>query len=348
MNTLVSGIRLMRMNVLRFDRVWLALTLGLALLFLVQPVQGVASLKFIATTLLGVAPFLFVAIAIAAYAKATGADTLIAAVFTGRQGRMILFAALFGALSPFCSCGVIPIIASLLALGVPLPAIMAFWLSSPIMDPQMFLITASQLGLTFAVAKTLAAIGFGLMGGGVTWALIRAGGLKDPLKARPASGCGSSCSGPDLGRTVIEWRFWRSRERREVFRAEGLDTLAFLGKWLTLAFFLESLMLAYVPADAIARLVGGDSLLAIPLAVLVGVPAYLNGFAAIPMISGLMGLGMSPGAAMAFVTAGGVSCIPAAVAVFALVRLPVFALYLGLAAAGALLSGILFQGYLLL
>ncbi len=39
---------------------------------------------------------------------------------------MIVLAALFGGLAPFCSCQVIPFVAGLLALGTPLPAVMAF------------------------------------------------------------------------------------------------------------------------------------------------------------------------------------------------------------------------------
>jgi hypothetical protein len=120
----------------------------------------------------------------------------------------------------------------------------------------------------------------------------------------------------------------------------------FLGKWLIVAFLLESVMLAYVPAEAIANLLGGDSVWAIPLAAIVGVPAYMNGFAAIPLMSGLMELGMAPGAAMAFMVAGGVSCIPAAIAVFALVRLPVFFWYLGMALVGSLAAGIGFQMFI--
>ena len=66
---------------------------------------------------------------------------------------MVVFASLMGALSPFCSCGVIPLIAALLASGVPLAPVMAFWLASPLMDPSMFLITTGVLGLQFAIAK---------------------------------------------------------------------------------------------------------------------------------------------------------------------------------------------------
>jgi uncharacterized membrane protein YraQ (UPF0718 family) len=78
------------------------------------------------------------------------------------------------------------------------------------------------------------------------------------------------------------------------------------------------------------------------IASLVGVPACLNGSAALPLVSGLVESGMDPGAAMAFLIAGGVSSAPAAIAVFALVRLPVFLSYIALALIGAVLSGLLF------
>jgi hypothetical protein len=223
---------------------------------------------------------------------------------------------------------------------------MAFWLASPIMDPQMFFITFGQLGLDFAVAKTLAAIGFGLLGGGATWVMMRFGGFNDPLKPGAMGGCGpSSCGAPALAKAAINWQPWRAADRRAVLLSEGSQSMAFLGKWLALAFFLESLMIAYVPAESIAAALGGDNTFAIPLAVIIGVPAYMNGFAAIPLVAGLIDMGMSPGAALAFMTAGGVSSIPAAIAVWALVRPPVFAWYLALAGVGALLSGFLFQFY---
>lgn len=52
---------------------------------------------------------------------------------------------LFGSLSPLCSCGVVPVIAALLATGVPLAPVMAFLIASPIMDPVMFILTAAGL-----------------------------------------------------------------------------------------------------------------------------------------------------------------------------------------------------------
>jgi uncharacterized membrane protein YraQ (UPF0718 family) len=138
-------------------------------------------------------------VALAAGASASGADNLIAHAFKGHGLKAVVLAALFGALSPFCSCGVIPVIAALLAMGVPLPPAMAFWLASPIMDPEIFFLTAGPLGLTFAVGKTIAAIAIGLFGGIATWVVMRGGGLQDPLRSAVA-GCGG-CGAPKLPQT---------------------------------------------------------------------------------------------------------------------------------------------------
>jgi hypothetical protein len=322
-------------------RVWLTAAVILALTFFADPAQGGASAAFTLDALLETAPYLLLSIGIAAYAGATGADNLIARAFTGSPVLMILLAALAGGLSPFCSCGVIPLIAALLAMGVPLSAVMAFWLASPVMDPSMFVLTTAVLGSEFAVAKTLAAVGLGLFGGLATLVLMRAGGLAEPLREGVGNG---GCGGAKVrSAKPVVWRFWEEDARVAKFALEGWKTTLFLAKWLTLAFLIESLMLAYVPAEWVASALGGEGLLPIVSATLVGVPAYLNGYAALPLVGGLIGQGMAPGAGLAFLVAGGVTSLPAAIAVFALVKLRVFLLYLALALAGSFAAGLLFQ-----
>ncbi|MCP5156244.1 MAG: permease [Ectothiorhodospiraceae bacterium] len=324
----------------RIDPVVVALLVGFAVLALLAPQQAAESLRFTVDALVGVSVFLLVSIAIAACAKASGADQLIARAFQGGRARMVLAAALVGALSPFCSCGVIPIIAALLAMGVPLPPVMAFWLASPLMDPSMFVLTAGTLGTSFAIYKTFAAVAVGLLGGFGTLALMRGGAFAEPLRAGVGNG---GCGGATVRNPKpVQWRFWSDPTRRERFRANAAANLLFLGKWLAIAFFLESLMLAYVPAETVSRLIGGDGWTTVLGATLVGVPAYLNGYAALPLVGGLIEQGMAPGAGMAFLLAGGVSSIPAAIAVWALARWPVFVAYLGFAFVGALSLGLLY------
>ncbi len=329
------------MAVWRHERVWLFSLAILVALLIWAPAQGMATASFALGHVWSTAPYLLLSIGLAACAGATGADNLIARAFTGSPAKMIFLAALAGGLSPFCSCGVIPLIAALLTMGVPLSAVMAFWLASPIMDPSMFVLTAGVLGTEFAMGKTLAAIGIGVLGGAVTYGMMRAGRLSDPLREGVGNG---GCGGAKVrvARAVV-WRFWNEAPRLEKFWREALKTALFLLKWLTLAFMLESLMLAYMPATWITSAVGGTGVGSIAVATLVGVPAYLNGYAAMPLVAGLMSQGMAGGAGMAFLVAGGVTSLPAAVAVFALVKRPVFALYIGLSLSGAFLAGVLFQ-----
>ncbi len=324
-------------------RVWLASAAILGLIFAADPAQGGASATFTLEALLETAPYLLLSIGIAAYAGASGADNLVARAFTGSPYVMIVLAALAGGLSPFCSCGVIPLIAALLAMGVPLSAVMAFWLASPVMDPSMFVLTTGVLGSEFAVAKTLTAVGLGLFGGLTTLVLMRAGGLADPLREGVGNG---GCGGAKVrSAKPVVWRFWQEDARVAKFVREGWKTTLFLAKWLTLAFLLQSLMLAYLPAEWVAGALGGEGLLPIAIATLVGVPSYLNGYAALPLVGGLIEQGMAPGAGLAFLVAGGVTSLPAAIAVFALVKQRVFLLYLAFALSGSLFAGLLFQAW---
>ena len=218
---------------------------------------------------------------------------------------------------------------------------MAFWLSSPLIDPPTLFITAAALGWPFAVGKAVSAVGLGLFGGFAIKAMAAGGLLAEPLKDRDGGGCGCGCGpSPFSGRPA--WRMWRDGERRALFAREFAANALFLAKWLALAYMLEALLVAYVPAELIASAVGGDGLVPIVTAALVGVPAYLNGYVAPALLAGLMEQGMSAGAAMAFMVAGAFSCIPAMAAVWSLVRRDVFAVYLGLGLVGAVIAGLAF------
>ena len=288
----------------------------------------------------GTLVYIAVAVLLIAGLKATGAEALVARAFEGRETRMIVFAALFGGLAPFCSCEVIPFIAGLLAVGAPLSAIMAFWLSSPLIDPPTVLITAAALGWDFAIGKAVAAVALGLFGGFGVRFLVYCHAFAEPLRERAGGGCGGCAAAPWDGETG--WRFWEEAARVATFRSEAKASALFLIKWLALAYLLQALLVTYVPAEAIAGVVGGEGFLPIVIGALVGAPAYLNGYAAPALVAGLMEQGMSAGAAMAFMIAGAVSCVPAMVAVCSLVKREVFLAYAGFGIAGAVAAGALF------
>lgn len=313
------------------------LILGAVLIF--APNDIGKHISFTAESLASIAPYLLLSIMTAAYLKASGADQLVALAFSGNQTKAIVIASLVGALSPFCSCGVIPLVAALLASGVPFAPVLAFCIASPVMDPEMFILTAAELGIDFALIKTAAAIGMGLFTGFTVLALSKTGFLNNGLRDIAAPSCGA----PSLEKPQVHWKFWNTGDRRELFGSEAWKSFAFLGKWLAFAFLIEGLMISYVPAENIASLLGSENSYSLLLAALIGIPTYLNGYAAIPLVGGLMDLGMSAPTALTFMVAGAATCIPAAIGIWSLLKPKLFSLYLGFALVGSLLAGFVFQ-----
>src|SRR5215467_14502233 len=168
--------------------------IGLAGLFaglgIYSPNQATATAHYVE-----IGPWLAASVCIAAAARAIGLDQLAAKAFSGRESRMIILASVIGAALPFCSVSVIPLAAGLLGAGVPLAPVMAFWISSPLMDPTQFFIASGVLGIGFASAKMLSAIGMGMLGGFGTMMLVRAGWLDATAALRiSAMTAPSSCA----------------------------------------------------------------------------------------------------------------------------------------------------------
>ena len=337
----------------RIDRVVLALVLFLAFIAVVDPLLARHTVGYVGAQLAGLAPWFTLSVLFAAAAKATGGDALVVRVFVGREGWVIPIAAVVGGLTPFCSCGVIPLVAGLLGAGVPLAPVMAFWIASPLMDPTQFFLIAGSLGIGFAVAKTLAAVGMGLLGGYGTMALTHtglfatAGALR--MTVQPKS-CSSSSQPKSCNSSLRKnanpaepiWRFWEDSERSQIFLTSAATTIWLLVRWLALAFALEGVMTAWLPPAVITQWFGGGPF-AIPLAVLIGLPVYIDGLGAIPFVTGLIQLGMSPPAALAFMLSTTATGFAVLTTLWALVKPKVLALHLAFAIFGALIAGYAFE-----
>jgi len=323
------------------DRALISIFVTLSIIGFISVEQLSNTLVFTAETLLLLSPFLILAFALSAYMKASSAEAVVAQVFQGRTVAMIFAAAFFGAWSPLCSCSVIALIAVLLRSGMPLSAVMAFWIASPIISPDMYIYTAALLGIEFATVKLLSAAVMGLLGGGAILLLENRGFFHSPLKQS------NLYKNKELDSSNgAVWKFWKEPARVSAFWSEYKNVAWKLGKWMIFAFILESLMMSYVPAENISSWFAYENTWAIPLATIAGIPAYINGIAAIPLIQGLIELGMSKPAALAFLTSGSVTSIPAMMAVFPLVKKSVFFSYISIALVSSVIVSYAYSTYL--
>ncbi|WP_299673549.1 permease [uncultured Roseobacter sp.] len=323
------------------SRLWWGIVVLVGASAALWPSHAVSTAAFVIWGLVSVAPIVIPGIVLAAWIVASGADGRIAGAFEGRLGPSVLAASVIGAVTPVCGVTVLPMMVGLLAAGVPLAPIMAFWLSSPITDPAMLATTAATLGWAFALGKTLGAFGIGVFGGAVTaffsrrpWALSA---LRDTGLARKliTQRCGDD--------VPFQPRVWRSERRRAVFRRQFMATSRLILICLIPAFAAEYALNATLTPGSLAAYVGKDQWWAIPAAVFVGAPAYIDGYAALPLTRALIDNGMSQGAAMAFLISGGVVSIWGAMAIAPVLKLKPFLLYLALAVSGSLAAGYVFE-----
>lgn len=138
--------------------------------------------SFVVMAALELAPWFLLAVVLGVLVQHLNLDVLAKRAFARHGVVAVLTTAAVGALSPFCSFTVIPLISRLLRSGVPLSAVMAFWVASPAMDPEIFALSAAALGIDVATARLVGALLLSVGAGLVVLVLERRGLFAQPLR----------------------------------------------------------------------------------------------------------------------------------------------------------------------
>lgn len=199
---------------------------------------------------------------------------------TGYTWFDMLIAAFIGLLSPLPTYIAVPMGLSLLATGIHTRVIFTFILASPLMNPGIFFLTWSQLGLEIALARVFAALFIALTGGYLARLLI-----------------------PKL-QTDFYGKAAMPRNAKRKLWVESWRSLRYLSKYFLIALVVSAAVKSMVPAETITGLLGNNARMSVLAAVALGVPLYNCGGAAIPLIEVMSEMGMNKGAILAFFTAG--------------------------------------------
>lgn len=241
--------------------------------------------------------------------------------------RQVATAAVFGVPLPLCSCGVIPVAASLRRHGAGAGATTSFLISTPQTGVDSILATYALLGPVFAVFRPVAAFVSGLAGG----ALVNALGREREAASDAVPSCEAECCRPARERGG---RFGRAM-------SYGFVTLPRdIAKPLLLGIAVAGAISALLPDDYLAGVLGGGVL---PMIVMMaaGIPVYVCATASVPIAAALVAKGVSPGAALVFLMTGPATNAATVATVWKTMGKRVAALYLGSVAASALAAGLL-------
>jgi uncharacterized membrane protein YraQ (UPF0718 family) len=294
--------------------------------------------------LLNMGWYILLGIALSALIKTYKLDRRSWVLLNRRGFHVVLLATLAGVFSPFCSCGVLPIVVTLIESGSPLAPAMALLIASPIADPASIAVNYADLGLSLTAAKVFGAVFMGLFAGGATHYLVKIGYLdEEPFSGGPRRGYCDAKVDPG-NPTAVPIDTVLSNRKIPFFFARAKDTTLLVGKYILIALFIQGIIETYVPVNWIYAFAGHGPM-SVVTAALLGIPLPVNGLSAVPIVKGLMhsGSGMGTGAAVAFLIAGPVTSIPAMVALLGMFKKRVFVTYMAVGLTGSLIMGYLWQ-----
>ena len=240
-------------------------------------------------------------------------------------------ASAFGVPLPLCSCGVIPVAASLRRHGAGRGATTAFLISTPQTGVDSILVTFSLLGWAFAIFRTLAAFLSGLLGG----AWVSLGAEKSPSPEPQPESCGCGASDCEDSHSPP-----KSRWRRMLFHG-FIELPQDIGPALLVGLVISALITVLIPEDFFAEALGGG-ILAMLVMLAVGIPVYVCATASVPVAATMMlHAGISPGAALVFLMTGPATNAATLAIVYKTMGRRTAGLYLLSVAASALGAGLL-------
>lgn len=260
-----------------------------------------------------------------------------------RAGVSISSSLALAALTPLCACGTIAVIIGMFVAKLPWAPVMAFLITSPLAGPATFLFQLSLFGTEFAVFSLISAIAMGYLAGIITYWLERKSlFFADQFKQGLRENCchketdSSLCPSPKVS--------WIDKYKiKEVMRATYQ-----LGVKKILVYFIAFVAIGQVvelllPPELVLSLFGSNRGYSVPLAATLGLPFYISGPSALPVLKAFVDQGADLGPILAFMIAGKATGIPVLIGMSYFIKPKVLGLYVILVFLGAILSGYFYQ-----
>ncbi len=249
-----------------------------------------------------------------------------------KKGVASVLAALLGVVSPFCSCSTVPLFIGFVEAGIPLGVTFTFLISSPIVNEVSLVMLFSIFGWKIAVLYVL----FGVLLAIVAGLIIGKLNLEKYIESYVFS--------IKLGQSVVQQM--TMRERLAYAKTNVTDTVKKIWVFLFIGIGIGAWIHGYVPEDLLIRYAGKESILAVPVAVILGVPLYSNAVGSLPMIEALIGKGMAPGTALSFMMAMTALSFPEMVLLRKVMKPQLIGIFVLIATVGIIAIGYIFNAIL--
>ena len=265
---------------------------------------------------------------------------IIRSFFTPERTRRILagkreatgnvLAALLGIVTPFCSCSAVPLFIGFVTAGIPLGVTLSFLISAPMVNEIALVLLFGMFGWKVAAIYLGMGLGIAMLAG---WIIGR---LK--MERHVEEWVYATGSKAGIEAELLDWPA-RIRSGREAVR----DIVGKVWLYVVIGIAVGAAIHGYVPANAMAALMGKAAWWSVPLSEIIGVPMYSNAAGIIPVVQALLGKGAALGTVLAFMMAVIALSLPEAIILRKVLKPRLLAVFFGVVAIGIIAVGYLFN-----
>lgn len=242
-------------------------------------------------------------------------------------------AAIFGTITPFCSCSSIPLFIGFLEAGIPLGVTSSFLIVSPLVNQVAVVLFAGLFGWKITAFYILAAVFLGVFGGFVISRLKLEKHVADyvwKIKSNKIE-----IKKEKLSYKNLLIRFWQ----------EGFSLTKKITPYVLIGISVGAVIHGFVPANFFEKYINAENLFAVPVAAIVAVPMYANSVGVIPIMQSLVEKGVPLGTAMSFMMAVVGLSLPEALILKRVMKIKLLVYFFGITTINIIIIGYLFNAF---
>jgi hypothetical protein len=239
-----------------------------------------------------------------------------------------VLASFIGIVTPFCSCSAVPLFIGFVESGVPLGVTFSYLISAPMVNEVAAVMLLGLFGLKIA--------GIYIASGVIIATVV--GFLLGKMKLEHL--VEDYVWKIKVGRNNLENKITLKDRFQDAYRYT-VDLVKKVFPYVLLGVGVGAFIHGYAPENFLAHVAGKNNLLAVPLAVAIGVPLYSNAAGTIPIVKSLIEKGLPLGTSLAFMMAVTALSLPEMIILRKVLKVKLLALYIII-----LTLGIMFTGYL--
>lgn len=210
-------------------------------------------------------------------------------------GLQYFFAALFGAITPFCSCSSIPLFIGFVKGGIPLGVTFAYLITSPLVNEVAVAMFMGTFGFRITVIYVVSGILLGIIGGVVLGKMKLESYLSDWVKQIQQNSSTESGTWEKQNTPLMK--------RLPVIAKEAWDIVKGVLLYVIIGIAIGAFMHGYVPEGFFEQYMSKDNWFAVPVSVVVAMPMYANAAGIVPIVEVFVAKGIPIGTALAFMMA---------------------------------------------